>query len=84
MKRPFNPLELELLMQAIYMAHGAKVNASAEHVAAADRLVQAGCVRWAMTGHVAATERGQFYIKHLLSIPYPVDKVQFVIPEAST
>jgi hypothetical protein len=84
MKGPQNLLEIEMLIRSVYLADGAKVGASTEHLAAADRLVTAGCARWAMTGHIAATEAGRFYVAHLLTVPYPVTKQVYTIPEVQS
>lgn len=85
MKHPLNPLELEMLIQTYYRADGPehRPSHSEAHQEAGNRLVKADVCAWTAGKPytLRCTERGEFYIRHLLSIPYPVDKQAFVIPE---
>lgn len=83
-KRPQNPLELEMLVRLYFLAEPPNLHLSAQHMSAAERLCAAGVATFSDTRReegLTITERGTFYVKHLLSVPYPESVQTFVIPE---
>lgn len=83
---PQNTIELEMLLQAYYMADGPQVLCSDAHKAAAERLVNTGVCAWkaGKSYCLRTTAKGEFYINHLMTISYPVETTTFVIPEAQS
>jgi hypothetical protein len=76
---PQNILEIEMLLNAHCFA-GFKPKKSESHDDALDRLIRADMVQLSRTDNtVTTTLRGQFWIAHLLHIPYPV--VSYEIPK---
>jgi hypothetical protein len=83
-KRPQNPLELEMLVRLYFLAEPPNVRLSAQHMNAAERLCAAGVATFSDTRReegLTITERGRFYVEHLLSVRYPESVQTFVIPE---
>jgi len=76
---PQNILEIEMLLNAHVFSAFKPVRSDA-HKEALDRLASAGMVKLNYDNTITTTLRGQFWISHLLNIPYPVEKYE--IPQA--
>lgn len=82
MKTARNAIELEMLIQIYYSGEPINHTRSIAHGEAARRLVDSGVADETPQG-LALTEAGEFFIQHLLAIPYPKTKVSYFIPEAA-
>jgi hypothetical protein len=79
--RPQNLVEIEMLIQAHYFA-GFKPRSSEAHNDALDRLLKADMVKVNSNSEVTTTLRGQFWVNHLCTIPFPVES--YKIPETES
>lgn len=81
MKGPKNLLEIELLIQAHVYAQF-KPKESCAHDEAVNRLLKLDMIRLnADDLTVTTTLRGQYWVDHLCTIPFPVESYR--IPEAT-
>lgn len=78
---PQNIIELEMLLHAYYMGDGPDVMRSEAHQEAAHRLVTHELCEWraGKSYCLRTTEKGDFYVKYLQTVPYPVNS--YKIPE---
>jgi hypothetical protein len=75
---PQNLLEIEMLIQAHCLAQY-KPRQSEAHDDALNRLLKADMLKLNPDLSVTTTLRGQFWVDHLATIPYPVES--YKIPE---
>jgi hypothetical protein len=76
-----NAIELEMLTQLYYSAEPINFTRSSAHGAAAHRLVNSGVAVADATLGLKITAKGNFFVTHLLSIPYPEEIVEYIIPK---
>lgn len=78
MSGPANIVEIEVILKAHCFANF-KPPISTAHDEAIDRLLKADMIRVNQhDGSFTTTLRGQFWVNHLLTIPYPVES--YAIP----
>ena len=80
MKRKLSPVEIECLLRAIYLPTADLsdfLNASPARVKATVFLCQEGMIS---RKDFTITEKGQFWVDHISSIPFPVEKSVWEIP----
>jgi hypothetical protein len=81
MSRPRNVAELEMLLQLYYSGEPVNYTRSVTHGEAARRLVDAGVAEMNSLTGLVITDAGKFYVKHMLTIQYPVATYTFSIPQ---
>jgi hypothetical protein len=77
-----NAVELEMLIKLYYSGDPVSYEHSVAAREAAQRLARHGVAEW-HNHDLVITEAGTFFVKHLLEIPYPKQKMVFFIPEAA-
>ncbi|MDR5839366.1 hypothetical protein [Caballeronia sp. LZ034LL] len=80
MSYPQNILEIQILLDAHVLGKFQPRGISQQHDAAVERLLSEGMVQLSPAdGSVTTSLKGQFWVDHLCTIPYPV--TTFAIPK---